>query len=311
MSTWPNAAVQAQHAAVSTPRTVLESLVRRATGERLDEVTRIVEGYDNEVYRARTTGRQDLFLRIGRFGGTLERSTREVRAIEAARAAGVPGPEVLLLDTVLIEEHEFPVTVQRAVPGRALGHVLAGLSDRQRDRILVDLGGLIARLNGVPAERDWATVARAQLAARTERRDQALAGGLSAAEFELIIGLLTELAEWPHPESVLCHGDLSPGHVFVGDDLGITGVIDFGDCQSAPPVHDLAIWRVRAARYDLPLAPLLAGYGASPGPSFQRRLDLHTLAVALPSLEIGVDDEDEACVRRSRTLIRRLLKTLQ
>ncbi len=302
---WPNAFVRARHAAVSTPSTVLESLVHRATGDRLDRVDRIIDGYENEVYRVRTTGEQDVVIRIARFGGTSDRSAGEARAIELARAAGVPGPEVLLLDTVRIDDGEFPVMVQRAVAGRPLRDVASTLSVSERDRVLIEVGALMARLKSVRIERP----AGSAPAGPQVRRELLLAGGLTVAELELIIGCLEDQSDPTlSPESVLCHGDLGPQHIFVGDDLAITGVIDFGDWKTGPPMHDLAVWRVRASRFDL--APVLAGYGAPTAGTFRRRLDLHTLPIALGSLEIGVDDEDEACVRRSLALIRELLDAL-
>jgi aminoglycoside phosphotransferase (APT) family kinase protein len=303
---WPNAFVRARHAAVSTPSAVLESLVRRATGDGLDHVDRIVDGYENEVYRARTDGEQDVVIRIARFGGTRERSAGEARAIELARAAGVPGPEVLLLDTIRIDDGEFPVMVQRAMAGRPLRDVAPELSARQRDRVLTEVGQVMARLQSVRIERP-ATISAPPTGPQV-RRELLLAGGLSAAEFDLIMGWLENADRSPNPESVLCHGDLGPQHVFVDDHHALSGVIDFGDWRAGLPGHDLAVWRVRAPRF--PLAPVLAGYGAPASETFRRRLDLRTLPIALVSLEIGVDDEDEACVRRSLALIRGLLDAL-
>jgi Ser/Thr protein kinase RdoA (MazF antagonist) len=308
-----------QLAQVSTPRSVLTELVRRAVGTEIDRVDRIVEGYSNEVYRVRCADEQDVVVRILRFdeGDVATSSAGEAGAIERARAAGVPAPEILLLDTVRIDGSEFPVMVQRTVPGRPLDEVFNRLSQPQRHDVLVEIGGLTARINGIGVddERDWPTAMAAVLADRHAARDKVLAGGFSAAKFDRMLDLLEGyVREFPCEQWVLCHGDLSPKHIFVtghgrdGAAVRVSGIIDFGDWLPAAPVHDLAVLRVRSPRLDLP--PLLAGYGAPADQTYRRQLDLHTLIIALDSLEFGVDEDDQACIERSGHLIRTLVADL-
>lgn len=135
-----------QLAQTSTPRSALAELVQRATGAGMDRVDRIIEGYSNEVYRVRCTDEQDVVIRILRFDDdpTIAAAAGEVVAIERARAAGVPVPEILLFDRVRIDGSEFPVMVQRAAPGRPLGEVVDRLPERQRHDVLAGLGALIA-----------------------------------------------------------------------------------------------------------------------------------------------------------------------
>jgi Ser/Thr protein kinase RdoA (MazF antagonist) len=317
MTAQPGSFVEWRHAQVSTPRPVLAALVRNAVGARIDRVDRIVEGYDNEVYRVRCVDGEDVVVRILRFGGDSTRSAAEAWAIGQARAAGVPAPEILLLDTVRIDGSEFPVMVQRTAPGRPLAEVVDRLSERQRHDLLAEIGGLIARLNGVRIdnERDWSTAMATELADRRSERDQILAGGFSATQFDRILDLLEGYAhDFPCERWVLCHGDLSPKHIFVTGDgsdgatVHVSGIIDFGDWKAGAPVHDLAVLRVRGPQLDLP--PLLTGYGAPSDETYRRRLDLHTLDIALSSLWIGVDENDQACIERSGGLIRSLLANL-
>lgn len=308
-----------QLARASTPRSVLAELVRRAVGTGIDRADRIVEGYSNEVYRVRCADGQEVVVRILRFDDdvTSSASAGEARAIERARAAGVPAPEILLLDTVRIDGSEFPVMVQRTVPGRPLGEVIDRLSERQRHAVLAEIGGLIARINGiqVEAERDWPTAMAAELANRRAGRDKILAGGFSAQEFDRMLDLLDGYVRgFPCEQWVLCHGDLSLKHIFVtgdgsdGEPVRVSGIIDFGDWQPGAPVHDLAVLRVREPELDLP--PLLAGYGVPADQTHRRRLDLHTLIIALGSLEFAVAEDDQACIERSGRLIRTLLANL-
>jgi Ser/Thr protein kinase RdoA (MazF antagonist) len=308
-----------QLAQVSTPRSVLVELVRRAVGVGIDRADRIVEGYSNEVYRVRCADAQDVVVRILRFDDEdlAVKSAGEAWAIERARAAGVPAPEILLLDTVRIDGSEFPVMVQRTVPGRPLGEVINRLSQRQRHEVLVEIGGLIARLNKihVDGERDWPTAMAAVLADRHAARANVLAGGFSAPECDRMLDLLEGyVRDFPCEQWVLCHGDLSLKHIFVTGDgrhgaaVRVSGIIDFGDWRPGVPVHDLAVLRVRCPRLELP--PLLAGYGAAADQTYRRQLDLHTLLIALDSLEYAVAEDDHACIERSGDLIRTLLADL-
>jgi Ser/Thr protein kinase RdoA (MazF antagonist) len=319
MSVPPLSYVEWQHSQVSTPVPVLEGLVRRAVGARTERVDRIVEGYENEVYRVRCADGQDVVIRIlrfGRFGGDLAKAAAEAWAIGVVRAAGVPAPEILLLDTVRIDGADFPVMVQRTVPGQPLADVIDQLSQRQRDDVLAEIGGLAARMNGIHVDHDddWPTVMAGELAARRAEREQILAGGFSTAQFDRMMDLLEEyVRDYPCTRWGLCHGDLGPKHVFVtgdgdGDDVHVSGIIDFGDWRPGPPVLDLAVLRVRGPNLDL--QPLLDGYGAPTDETSRRRLDLHTLNIAMSSLWIGVDESDQACIERSNRLIHSLLASL-
>ncbi|MEQ4209499.1 aminoglycoside phosphotransferase family protein [Actinopolymorpha sp. B9G3] len=308
--------VEWQLAQASTPRSVLVELVRHAVGARIDRLDRIVEGYSNEVYRVRCVDNQDVVVRILRFDDvtTPARSAGEARAIETARAVGVPVPEILLLETVQMDGSEFPVMVQRTVPGRPLGDVVDRLSMRQRHGVLVEIGGLIARMNAVAVHDgpDWPTVMGTELARRYEDGDKILAAGFTVPEFDRMLDLVDGYVRaFPCEQWVLCHGDLSPKHIFVTGDgtdgatVRVSGIIDFGDWLPGAPVHDLAVLRVRDPRLDLP--PLLAGYAAPTDETYRRRLDFHTLIIALGSLAIGVTEGDRACIERIGHLIRTLI----
>lgn len=303
----------------STPRSELVDVVRRATGSTIVGADRILEGYSNEVYRVRCADGQDVVVRILRFDDDVSSSAAvgEAAAIEKARAAGVPAPEILLLDTVRTDGIEFPVMVQRTVPGRPLVEVIDRLSQRQLHDVLVEIGGLIARMGRIPVDGrlDWPTAMAAEVADRYAERDKILAGGFSASEFDRILDLLEGyVGDFPCAEWVLCHGDLSLKHIFVignGTDeeiLRVSGVIDFGDWKPGAPVHDLAVLRAREPQLDL--APLLAGYGAPADQRYRRRLDLHTLIIAVGSLAFGVEENDQACIVRSADQIRTLVRDL-
>ena len=91
----PGSYLDRLHGSFGVGPSVVDDLVRRATGATASAIERVIRGYDNEVYRARV-GTQTVFVRIKRFG---EEPTfaGELWAMEAARGAGVPVPEILLM----------------------------------------------------------------------------------------------------------------------------------------------------------------------------------------------------------------------
>ena len=322
MSTRLGSFAQWQLSRSSTPHSDLADLVYRAAGSMLVEADRIFEGYSNEVYRVRCADDQGVVVRILRFDDDVSYSVaaREAAVIEMARGAGLPVPEVLLLDTVRMDGAEFPVMVQRRVPGQPLAEVIDRLSQRQRDQLLSELGALIARLSQVPVDGrlDWPTAMATELADRYADRNKILAGGFSGPEFDRMLGLLEGyVVDFPCEQWVLCHGDLSLKHIFVTTDgshdtdhgtVRVGGIIDFGDWKPGAPVHDLAALRVREPQLDL--AQILDGYCVRTDPTFRRRLGLHTLLVALGSLAFNVDEDDHAGIVQSAKQIRNLIRGL-
>lgn len=301
----------------STPRSVLAELVRSATGHEIDLLDRILEGYSNEVYRVGCSSGGDVVIRILRFDDdvSMSRSVDEAWAIEKARSAGVPTGEVLLLDSIHLDGTDFPVMVQRAVPGQPLSEVIGGFSIEQRYDVLSEVGRLIARLSAITVDRpsDWTTVMAASFAAQRANQPLILDAGFTVAQargmFELLEGYVRD---FPYQQTVLSHGDLSAKHIFVAGDPAagahVSGFIDFGDWSPGAPGHDLAVLRVRSP--ELELGPLLAGYGRAGTGSSRRQLDLHTLFIALDALTFQVTELDHDSAAVTANLIHALVSDL-
>jgi len=197
---------------------------------------RIVRGYDNEVYRIGLSGGHVVYVRIRRQGeGSFD---QEAWAMSLAREAGVPVPEVLAVDTVSDAEGRHPAMVVADATGHQLEASMGTLSDPQRRRVLVDLGTVLARLHSIAVLGVWRPdesgrwpdpdeLRRGFIAERKTERGLLLAAGLSGPEVDRVIDLLDYSPDTP-PRSnfVLCHGDISPEHVFVCDDLQVSGLID-------------------------------------------------------------------------------------
>lgn len=64
--------------------------------------------------------------------------------------------------------------------------------------------------------------------------------GLTLAEVERVIRFVQEPIVPLEDPPVLCHGDLSPEHVFVDADLRVVGLIDWGQWYAGSAGTDLA-----------------------------------------------------------------------
>ena len=301
----------------STPRAVLDELARQASGAEIDRVDRVLEGYSNEVYRVRCTSGSDIVIRILRFDDdvSMSRSVDEAWAIEEARRAGVPTGEVLLLSSVHLDGAEYPVMVQRAVPGVPLSQVITELSLKQRSAVLEEVGRLIGRLGSVAVDRPSEWTANPAVRLDLLGKDHAPILGAAATDQvrELFVQLDRYLADVAVHPMVLSHGDLSTKHIFVVSDgpvagAQVSGFIDFGDWAPAPTLHDLAVLRVRSP--ELEVQPMLAGYGGIRSGIRRRELDLHTLVIAVDALTFQVAEQDHASTGVTADLIRTLVQDL-
>lgn len=125
----------------------------------------------------------------------------------------------------------------------------------------------------------WNAVMDSAIHDRTKERGFILSAGFTEVEFDFMIDMIKRYRdEFPCRQPVLNHGDYLPGHIFVDEALRITGVIDFGMYEGAPPAHDFAYMNGR-----IELAPVIEGYGdqSSINGSFQVRMRLHQVALGM------------------------------
>ncbi|GAA2760133.1 phosphotransferase family protein [Actinopolymorpha rutila] len=276
------------HARFAVPRAVVVRLAERATGHRVVDLRRVMRGYDNEVYRVELTGDLAVYVRIP--GPGKNGFVHEAWAMEQARGAGVPVPEVLLIDTVrgeasdADEADERHAMVLAEAPGRQLGTVLASLSTARRRAAMVNVGRVLARLHSVRTPGVWrpgddgtwpdpADLRRGFVADRTAERPQLSAAGLTPEEVDNAIALLGASSATPPPDNfVLCHGDVSPEHVFVDAELRVCGLIDWGMWHGGSPIGELAY--VAMVHEETDLTAVVEGHtgGSLDEPAFRRPL---------------------------------------
>lgn len=257
------------HAQFGLPRSTVVGLVEQATGGRVVDLERVVRGDENEVYRVELVDGPVVFGRIRVPGGVGMR--REVWAMDQARRAGVPVPEVLSLTTLATGAGDRDAMVVAEAPGSQLASLLPSLSWERRRAVMVGIGEVMARLHtiGVPGLSrpdeggvwpDPVAHRRSRIEDRKAQRDRLLGAGISPGEVDQAFALLDCLLDEAQVvEPVLCHGDVSPEHVFVDEDLRVSAVIDWGLWSGGVPVEDLA-W-IAMHQTDSDFGAVVEGYG--------------------------------------------------
>lgn len=278
------------HSRFGLPRLQIVRLAERAAGRHVEAIERLIRGYDNEVYRATLADGLVVYVRIRRHGeGTLE---QEAWAMELARTSGVPVPEVLDVDSASDVADGHPVMVVTAAPGQQLGEVLAAASDAERHQILTGLGAALARLHSITTSGVWRPddtgrwpdpdeLRKGFVTERRDERDQLVAAGMTDAEVDRVMALLDVSPDPPRAGFVLCHGDVSPEHVFVDSRRQVSGLIDWGMWHGGSPTGELAYVANTYGWRDL--KPILQGYGYGP---LMRDDELHRLLATTLAVQL-------------------------
>lgn len=240
-----------RHAAYQTPQSLIFDLIRQVTGDEPISLEKLVRGYDNEVYAIQTHQGHDYIVRLRQHGGA--GYAEEQWAIQRSRAVGVPAPEICYVGLLTVGDQHKPVMVQRRVPGRPLAEVYATLSPEERAHIFRQVGALLSKLHSISVGGfyqlnpggiwdfpDWQSIDQANRQDRTAERPQLLTAGLREEEIDAIFAITLVDNPPVDRQPVLCHGDLGLDHLFVDNELNLTGVIDFGEFQGGLPVVDFA-----------------------------------------------------------------------
>lgn len=244
----------------------------------------------------RTKAGEELVLRISPEPEG-KRLACEAWALRECRDAGVPVPEVLLIET--LKDPSVSICIQRRVPGRPLEEVVSGgLADAGTVATLLrQAGELLSRIHTVRTSgigwisepgvgcyrqvREWVDVF---VSGRERLLSAAQASELEPVVVDEALELMVRRAtilEVTSPR--LVHNDFAPKHIFV-DGTTISGIIDMESSWSGDPAGDLASWDFFHGR-DLPVALLEKGYSATPlDGSWEERKTLLKLQLALRHL---------------------------
>lgn len=231
----------------STPRAVIDAVVRSICGRAVERLARLTGGGLHETYRVEVRDDVPVIVRIAR--RPVPWFTDEEHLMAQARGVGVPTPDVLGVEQVDHDGELLSFSILRLVPGRSLGELAGELPSSDLERLVMDGGELLARVHSLVPDRGL----RHELAppdeafvARVVRVAHETLGPAAAAVVERGADLLRNaLRTRPAPGLSLAHGDWLPKHLMV-DDGAIVGVIDWEFAGPAPPAFDLARWQVSA-----------------------------------------------------------------
>jgi aminoglycoside phosphotransferase (APT) family kinase protein len=290
-----------RHATYTTPAHVIFDLIKEATGQDGQGREQIVRGYANEVYRVWTRQGEEFIVRIRQHGGLSFH--QEAWAMTRCRDAGAPVPTVYLVKTIATADQPHEVMVVHSVPGRVLSDIQSGLTTAELAYIYMQVGAAMRAIHSIIVDGfsrlhtdgtwdfpDWSSLARAELRDRETDAPILRQAGLSTAEVEQLLQMISTMPILGCPQPVLCHGDLAADHFFIDDQLQLTGVIDFGQFQGGPPALDFAV--LLMYHPELELAWLQRGYQPSArfDENFVRQLLVEQARVQMSYLAYDVRD---------------------
>lgn len=244
-------------------------------------------GWDNTVFVADG----EWAFRFPRRSIAVAAAEREIAVLpELAPELPLPIPVPRYVSRAGSADYPWPFWGGRLVPGRELA--AAALPDAARERAASGVGAFLHALHDPELLRSG-QVRRARLPHDPNRRgDPPHRAGLARTTLRTLAEqgiwepdpavwtLLAAARDAPSPDGLaVCHGDLHPRHLLVGEDGAATGVIDWGDVCLADPAIDLSL--AYSAFAGVPRAALLESYGRPVPPD--RELAARVLAVFLCS----------------------------
>lgn len=295
--------IQKLHAEYKTPQSLIFKAVREATKQFPAKREKITRGYANEVYRVTTHEGGRYIVRIRR-GGEVP-FAQEQWAIDQAHHVGAPVPKVLQVTERIIDGMPRDVMVMEHLPGQPLSELLPSMSPIEKERVFTQAGAALAKIHKIPVGGfyrrhtggswdfyDWGAVMDSTWQDRSKEAVLLVNKGvLPQEDVALALFLIKKYRfDFPCAQPVLCHGDFHPEHLLVTEDGNLSGVIDFGEFQGGPPIHDIAYLSIEYPEVDL--SWVKAGYGPALwwDDSFPRRLLLHKIILLLGYLAYYVQE---------------------
>lgn len=234
---------------VTTPRSIIDSVVRSVCGRELERLTPLAGGGMNEAYRADLAGEVAVVVRIARQDSPW--FVDEAYLMGLAREAGVPTAEVLGLEHCDHDGELLSFSIQEFLPGRLLSEIVGELTASDLEALVMDLGEILARVHSV-IPNDQRGILREQPI--LDARDVARVAGIvsralgPAAATAVVRGadlVRHEVTTRPNPPFALVQGDFCPKNVLIHGGT-VAGLIDWEFAGSASPAYDFAQWEVDA-----------------------------------------------------------------
>jgi aminoglycoside phosphotransferase (APT) family kinase protein len=301
------------HARYAIADPMIITVVERAAGRKAATVERVIRGDEHEVHRVRLSDDSVVYLRVAWPGSPAKRTHDEAWAMGQARDAGVPAPEVLAIPAIESADGLRTAMVLREVPGRRLGDLLSGLSADRRSSVMEEFGRTLRTLHsiampgaGLPDDHgvwaDPATKRRSYAAGVRDASRHLPTAGLTPEEIDRVIKILDSSIVPLEDPPVLCHGDLTPEHVYVDTELRVVGLIDWGMWHAGSAGSDLA--GIMAHYPPADLDAIRAGHGFPADPDTTNQLCWHLITQAIGQIRWLVDSDQADELAQPVTTIR-------
>ncbi len=262
-----------KHSQFNTPEFVIDEKIKKATGSIPVSKTKLILGEVNEVYDVLTQDGQKVIVRISR--SKHPRFEAEKKAINLARVAGVPAPQIIMLDKYETPEEVLTFCIEKKLPGETLSKLKTLPSENPElfQNLICEAGKILSRIHSATAPvfggldkegteeefKSWPEFILALEKKREKITQAATRTGIEMSDIDEAFKILTaskDLYEGVKPQ--LLHGDFSTKHLLV-EGNHITGVIDFENCKGGDPVYDFA-WFDYFYGHHIPLDWLKKGY---------------------------------------------------
>src|SRR5438045_7636183 len=129
----------------TTPRPVIDSVVRSVCGREVERLVRLTGGGLHETYRVEVSNDVPVVVRIAR--QPVPWFADEEHVMAQARRVGVPTPEVRGLEQVDHDGELLSFSIQRRVPGRSLDELAGELPASHLRRLLLGAREPLARVH--------------------------------------------------------------------------------------------------------------------------------------------------------------------
>lgn len=270
---------------------VLGEVVRRASGSKLASDERILEGHGNEVHAVVTQAGEALIVRVAwRSGPAFD---NEIWPLTAARRAGLPVADVLLVEHTSLDGRDVSFNVQTRLSGSSVFRLVPALSDEELETLTCQAGEALAGVHSLPVpgrgpispegqidhglapDHD---VVEAVLERQTYLVDHGVDPGLVQQATDFVSSASGLLAQAP---ITLVHGDWRTTNLLAHRG-SITGIVDWEGARGDDPAIDFAgVWTIRSRPEATATELLLDAYyqaGGSIDPSFEARRLVYTVA---------------------------------
>ncbi len=309
-----------KHARFSTPVELIDQEVVKAIGSVTLTRNKLMLGEVNEVYDVVAKNGQEVVVRISR--SEHPRFEAEKKAIDLARQAGVPAPEVLLVDRISTDSGDSTFSIERKMDGVALQSMGGGFDKGKLKVVIGEAGKVLAKLHsvmipnfgGLDRDTEEAYKSWSEFIYRVERKRSRIveAGervGVDMVQIDTALKTLRSGEELygsvkPH----LLHGDFSTKHFMVKDNH-LIGIIDFENCKGGDPVYDFA-WFDYFFGKDIPLQWLKEGYAVPEvlDDNFDRKLLLYKLHLGLGFIDYYEEQNNKPGMDHTRIMFEEDLK---